>query len=176
MMTKWRLPGPNMHTHTVNHFRCNVIDQSGTVSFTAPPHGLKVIAAAISRGAQSLSELLFNARTFDAEWVEAVYIGLMVFDEHNVDNVDDAFRHDVEEGDAVEHRAFRVIDHATRQRSLVPSRLGLVVVNMKERRIIQIHNNYDDLRRKDRGRVRIHGEPTNLLFHYELPPGWSLLP
>lgn len=165
-----------MHGHSVSQFRCNVIDQSGTVSFTAPPHGLKVIAAAISRGARSFSELLQQARTFDAEWVEAVHVDLMVFDEHNVDDVVEPFRQDVESGDSGSHRAFRVIDPSTRRRSLVPSRLGLVVFNLKEQRIIQIHNNYDDLRPRDRGRIRIQGKPTNMLFHYELPPEWTLLP
>jgi len=165
-----------MHNQNASHFRCNVIDQTGTVSFTAPPHGLKVIAAAISRGARSLSELLQHARTFDAEWVQAVHLDLMVFDEYNVDNVGAAFRENVEAGDSSQHRAFRVIDPSTRRRSLIPSRLGLVVFNLKEQRIIQIHNSYDDLRRKDRGRIRVNGEPTNMLFHYELPPTWSLLP
>lgn len=165
-----------MHDPTVSHFRCNVIDQAGTVSFTAPPHGLKVIAAAISRGARSFSELLRHARTFDAEWAETVHTDLMVFDEHNVDDIDEAFRQDVEAGDSPEHHAFRVIDQSTRSRSLMPSRLGLVVFNLKEHRIIQIHNNYDDLRRKDRGRIRVAGEPIDVLFHYELPPGWALVP
>lgn len=165
-----------MHDQNVSHFRCNVIDQAGTVSFTAPPHGLKVIAAAISRGARSLSDVLRHARTFDAEWVKAVHADLMVFDEYNVDCVHDAFRREVEAGDTREHHAFRVIDQSTRRRSLMPSRLGLVVFNLKEQRIIQIHNSYDDLRRKDRGRIRVDGEPTGVLFHYELPPDWSLLP
>jgi hypothetical protein len=52
----------------------------------------------------------------------------------------------------------------------------LVVFNLKERRIIQVQNNYADLRRKDRGRIRVDGEPTDLMFQYELPGEWALLP
>lgn len=169
-------PEPLMRLHNGSHFRCNVIDESGTVSFIAPPHGPKVIAAAIARGARNVVQLLQIARTFDADWVTDVGLDLMVFDEHNVNEVQEPFDRAVGAEDSAGHRAFRVIDPLTRQRSLVPSRLGLVVFNLKEHRIIQIHNNYDDVRRKDRGRIRVHGRPTSRLFHYELPPDWSIVP
>jgi hypothetical protein len=54
--------------------------------------------------------------------------------------------------------------------------LGLVVFNLKERRIIQIQNNYSNLERRDRGRIRVDGRPTDTLFQYELPVEWSLVP
>jgi hypothetical protein len=69
-----------------------------------------------------------------------------------------------------------VIDGVTRRHSMEPARLGLVVFNFKEPRIIQIHNNYDDLDRKGRGRIRADGRPTNKLFYYELPAEWAIVP
>lgn len=157
-------------------YRCNVIDERGTVSFVAPPHGLKVLAASIARGSNDFADLMAKARQYDAAWADSVKRDLLIFDEHNVDEVGASF------GEAIElrrddgHHAFRVIDTMTRQRSLEPGGLGLVVFNLKERRIIQIHNSYDDLRRRDRGRVRVDGKPTDRLFHYELPSEWAIVP
>jgi hypothetical protein len=168
--------GLNIIARDRNQYRCNVIDIKGTVSFIAPPHGLKVIAAAIAMGSNTFSQLMAHARTYDAEWAASVHLDLMIFDEHNVEQLGSAFEEAVEEDNDADHRAFRVIDGVTRKRSLVPSGLGLVVFNLKEQRIIQIHNNYADLRRKDRGRVRINGKPTRHLFRYELPSEWAIVP
>lgn len=165
-----------MCAHEQSHFRCNVIDQMGTVSFIAPPHGLKVIAASIAKGAGSFTELMSNARIYDADWAGDVRRDLLLFDEHNVEGLGDRFQDALGAEDSADHLAFRVIDAFTRRRSLVPSGLGLVVFNLKEQRIIQIHNNYADLRRKDRGRVRVDGAPTRQLFHYELPTDWAIVP
>lgn len=159
-----------------NHYRVNVIDERGTVSFLAPPHGLKVLAAAITQGAASGSELIANAHAFDAQWAAEVRSQIMQFDEHNVDAISGRFQEVIAEGDRTGHPAFRVMDTETRQRSLVPGRLGLVVFNLKERRIIQIQNNYANLERRDRGRIRVGGKPTNILFQYELPGEWALVP
>lgn len=163
-------------TRKPNHYRVNVIDGRGTVSFLAPPHGLKVLAAAITQGASDGTELLTLARAFDAKWAGDVRAQIMRFDEHNVDEVSDPFHEAIVEADGQEHPAFRVMDPETRQRSLVPGRLGLVVFNLKERRIIQIQNSYSNLERKDRGRVRVDGKPSRLLFQYELPHDWALVP
>ncbi len=159
-----------------NHYRVNVIDERGTVSFLAPPHGLKVLAAAITQGASSGAQLLAYAHAFDAQWAATVRSQIMQFDEHNVDAISDSFHEVIAEGDRIGHPAFRVMDTGTRQRSLVPGRLGLVVFNLKERRIIQIQNSYANLERRDRGRIRVDGEPINVLFQYELPGEWALVP
>lgn len=159
-----------------NHFRVNVIDLRGTISFLAPPHGLKVLAAAITQGAADGGELLSYAQAFDAQWVADIRTQIMRFDEHNVDEVSDPFLSAIAEADGAAHPAFRVMNSETRARSLEPGRLGLVVFNLKERRIIQIQNNYANLERKDRGRIRVNGEPSELLFQYELPHDWALVP
>ncbi len=157
-------------------FRFNIVDESGSVSFVGPAHGLKVLAAACSKGPQSIAQLLDFAKTYDAEWIEQVRLGLMVFDEHNIEIVAPDYEATVVAGDEPDHRAFRIIDAVTRARSMQPAQLGLVVVNLREQRIIQIQNSYAELNRKGRGRIRSRGVPTRSLFHYELPEAWSIVP
>ncbi len=157
-------------------FRFNIVDELGSVSFVGPAHGLKALAAACSKGPQSIAQLLDFAKTFDAEWIEQVRLGLMVFDEHNIDAVSPDYQAAVVAGDDDDHRAFRIIDAVTRARSMQPAQLGLVVVNLRDRRIIQIQNSYAELNRKGRGRIRSRGVPTRSLFHYELPDAWSIVP
>lgn len=57
-----------------------------------------------------------------------------------------------------------------------PGPLGLLVVNLKEHRIIQVDNRSIGLRRTDRGRVRRNGKPTRMLFRYRLPSDWAIVP
>lgn len=157
-------------------FRFNSVDLSGSVSFVGPAHGLKVLAAACSKGPQSTPEMLNFARAYDPEWVEQVRLGLMVFDEHNIDQIAPEYEAVVKSEDSLDHPAFRIIDATTRARSMQPAQLGLVVVNVREQRIIQIQNSYAELNRKGRGRIRSQGVPTRALFHYELPETWCIVP
>lgn len=157
-------------------FRINIIDRTGVVSFTGPPHGPKMIAACVAKSPESTLALLALARPLDESWIDSVTRNLLTFDEHNVGALDASFRTDVLCRNDAGHRAFRVVDAQTRQRSLVPAALGLIVFNLKDHRIVQIHNVYDDIRRKDRGRIRVNGSPTNQLFHYALPDDWAVMP
>jgi hypothetical protein len=157
-------------------FRFNSVDESGSVSFVGPAHGLKVLAAACSKGPQTTQELLDYARTYDPDWIEQIRLGLMVFDEHNIEAIAPDYEAIVTSEDSPDHRAFRIIDATTRARSMQPAQLGLVVVNVREQRIIQIQNSYAELNRKGRGRIRSRGVPTRALFHYELPETWSIVP
>ncbi len=161
---------------STNVFRFNVVDGAGSVSFVGPGHGLKVIAAACSHGPQRVQDLLSYALRYDAEWAATVLGGLCVFDEHNVERVASGYEEAIASEDDGQHQPFRVVDGLTRSRSMVPARLGLVVINLKEKRIIQIHNSYADLSRQGRGRIRKEGRPTRSLFHYELPEAWQIVP
>jgi hypothetical protein len=51
-----------------------------------------------------------------------------------------------------------------------------VLYNLKARRIVQLVNQYGELLRQDRGRIRRGGEPTRLLYTYRLPDDWRILP
>ncbi len=74
------------------------------------------------------------------------------------------------------HPVLRVLDDRTRQESLEPVRIGLVIFNLPARRIIQVQNTYGILKRSDRGRYFEDGQPTERLYFYRLPDSWSLLP
>jgi hypothetical protein len=157
-------------------FRINVTDGQDIVSFVGPAHGPKVLAAACAKDPSTIAELLELARRYDPEWIDEIRLGLMVFDEHNDGALSPAYEAIVLDPNDANHRTFRVVDTATRTRSNQPSRLGLVVVNLKDHRIIQVQNNYAELGRKGRGRIRAKGAPTRTFFHYELPEAWSIVP
>ncbi len=159
-----------------NVFRFNIVDASGAVSFVGPAHGLKVLAAACARTPTTISDLLAAAARYDTDWVGDIKRDLNVFDEHNVDSLAELFAEKVTSSEDVGHPAFRIIDLVTRQRSNQPARLGLVVINLSEQRIIQVQNSYAELARKGRGRVREEGKPTRELYHYSLPETWSIVP
>ncbi len=160
----------------INEFRFNVVDERGVASFLGPAHALKAMTAACSRGAEDTTMMLDLAGHYDPEWALGVRHGLNIFDEHNVSELCESF-HDVgDDTSEMRHHPFRVLDTETRRRSMVPARLGLVVFNLKERRIIQIENRYSNLMREDRGRIRHNGRPTRQVFTYALPEAWSILP
>ncbi|MDB5079009.1 MAG: hypothetical protein JWP00_933 [Chloroflexi bacterium] len=74
------------------------------------------------------------------------------------------------------HPVLRVTDDDTRRESLEPVKIGLVIINIPAKRIIQVQNSYGVLKRSDRGRYFENGQPTDRLYFYRLPSAWSLLP
>lgn len=155
--------------------RCTVVDERGTVSFTGPGHVLKVLAASCAKGADNLRTLLSGAERYNSELIQSISAGLAVFDEHNVGSDTQAFQSELDESKPYT-KPFRVVDDVTRHMSMQPYGAGLVVFNLKARRIVQIQNSYAELQRQDRGRIREGGEPVPRLFHYTLPQEWSLVP
>ncbi|HEY7037065.1 MAG TPA: hypothetical protein VH482_37430 [Thermomicrobiales bacterium] len=164
----WRGRAPMM--------RFTVVDQSGTISFPGPPHALKALAAGCSAGVEDHLALLQSLATFDADLSAAVSNGLAVFDEHVVSTNPDSIRVWLAHADDEDRRPLRVVDEATRRISLEPLRLGVVIFNLKARRIVQVQNSYAELLRADRGRVRVDGRPTARIYRYTLPSDWLILP
>lgn len=160
--------------------RFTVIDPAGTVSFVAPCNALKALVAACSKAPANLHDLLSASKRYDDELESFVLNSLAMFDEHNgqenYGNIHSAIEGAYEQRTHHEIPAFRVVDEKTRKASLEPVKAGLVLFNLKERRIIQVHNTYDDVKRKDRGRVHVGGVPTKRLYHYELPIDWKIVP
>jgi hypothetical protein len=112
----------------------------------------------------------------DDDLATVVRHGLARFDEHNVADDTRAFERLLSDLPDDELPPFRVFNPATRNASLNPGRLGLIVFNLRSRRIVQILNHYGEIHRRDRGRVRKSGEPSRILYHYNLSPEWALLP
>lgn len=151
----------------VGTYRFNVIDEQGTVSFLGPRHGSKMVAAACGANHRSLATMLTYLHALDELWATEIELGLQAFDARGPRLDPDG--HDWRE-------PFRVIDAETRRQSMRISSLGLFVVNLRERRIVQVDNRSTDLKKAGRGRVRRNGKPTRMLFRYSLSPDWSLVP
>jgi hypothetical protein len=156
--------------------RFTVIDTNGTVSFSGPGHVLKALVAGCSDGAVELSDLLERVRQIDKQFVDHVLNELARFDEHVVADRPESIDRWLERPDDAPPEAFRVFDQRLRNRSLTAERLGVVLFNLPEHRIVQIENSYGELLREDRGRIRIDGKPVNRYYHYSLPESWTLLP
>jgi hypothetical protein len=156
----------------VGTYRFNIIDEYGTVSFLGPRHGSKMVAAACGANHRSLATLLTYLEALDEVWAGEIARGLRAFDARRAGRVrekNDLPGHDWRE-------PFRVIDAETRSQSMRISSLGLFVVNLRERRIVQVDNRSIELEKTGKGRVRRNGKPTKMLFRYDLSPEWDLVP
>lgn len=162
--------------NTPGFYRVNLIDERGTISLLTPPHGPKMLTAVAGLGLETSREMLESVASMDADWIRQVQSQLAMFEEFNVDVLDDGWREMVEEKDSIVHPAFRVLEGITRSRSLVPGSLGLIVFNLKQRRIIQVHNSWDELGRTGEGRYRVDGDAEDRMYSYSLPETWSLVP
>ncbi len=160
----------------MNIIRFTVIDRDGTISFVGPCHAIKMLVAACSRLPKTAAELLEFTRPYDASFVTDVMSGLTVFDEHNTPDNPRSFRGLMSERPAPSLPPFRVFDDRSREASLTPVKAGLIVFNLVARRIIQVQNSYDEIRREDRGRIRRDGRATRALYRYQLPVEWSIVP
>src|SRR5947209_1429709 len=160
-----------------NVMRYTVIDDRGSVSFVAPIGSLKPLIAACSHRPVSVSELLRALALYDDQVAHDVASGLAVFDEHITLDTPERLHQLLDDGAEQAPPVFRVLDERTREASLRAARGGLVLFNLKARRIVQVHNNVLRVRRRDRGRVRSGGVPLDdQLYSYELPADWSLVP
>jgi hypothetical protein len=154
-------------------YRFNIIDKSGIASFLGPRHGSKMIAAACGANHRTLDSVLTYISALDDVWARQIRDGLRAFDSsgtHDHGRASEPFPI------ANEIEAFRVVDTETRAKSMSISSLGLFVVNLKEKRIVQVDNRSIELHKAGRGRVRRNGKPTKMLFRYALPHEWDLVP
>lgn len=165
-----------MRSSQLEDIRYNVVDPRGVVSFVAAGHLGKMLAAGASASPATLPELLVGVHPLDTRAVDAVRRDLLTFDEFvlGADEVDlDAWHDRVGE---IDRRAFRVVNPELRELSLRPAELGLVIVNLIDRRIIQLEDRYGRIEREDRGRIRVDGRPVNRYYEYALPFDWTILP
>lgn len=159
----------------MNVMRYTVVDDRGSTSFVAPCGSLAALVAACAWNPRSLAEMLALATAFDDEIEERVLCGLAVFDEHNVDGNYQAINSALRYYAPHELPVFRVVDHATRQASLQPVKAGVVIFNLLARRIVQVQNTYEEIRRRGKILARdAFGRPR--VQRYELPASWAIVP
>jgi len=147
-------------------FRFTIVAPEGTISFVAPAYALKMVAAACGRGAGGIAALIEGLGEFDPSLAADLRAGLDRFDAREATG----------DGPFAPAEPFRVTDEATRSAAQAPVSAGLIVVNLPEKRIVQVQNSYADLERADRGRMRRNGRPVQLFYRYELPDDWQIVP
>ena len=156
--------------------RFTVAGEDGTASFLGPGHAIKMLVASCARAPRTLPELLDVTRRYDDSFATSIMNGLTVFDEHNLPDNTAQIEAQFAETDSAEWPPFRVFNDVTRRASTQPGRAGLIVINLGAKRIIQVQNSYSEIQRRDRGRIRAEGKPTRVLYHYDLPSEWALVP
>jgi hypothetical protein len=159
--------------------RYTIIDDAGSISFVGPCQGLKPLVAACAQNtAQTAEALLTLAGEYDSDLRDTALNGLHIFDEHNLPGDYGAIHAALGDGGSgkTDSPVFRVVDSVTREASLQPVGTGLVLFNLKQKRIIQVQNTYAEVQREDRGRVRQNGRVTGRHFDYRLPPDWAIIP
>ena len=156
--------------------RFTVIDSVGGVSFVARCDTLFALVAACQANPQTLSELLERLADLQPRLRDYIESGLAVFDERHVAGQLGPIHDALEFLTSAELPVFRVIDGRTRQASLEPVTSGLVLFNLKDRRIVQVQNTYAEVRRKGRITLSTSGRSGSRVIRYELPPDWAIVP
>jgi hypothetical protein len=156
--------------------RCTVVDQRGAVSFVADGDALPALTAACAQNPRTLEDLLDLTDGYYHRLRDRVLNGLAVFDELNVpgnyQTIHQAFEHCAPH----EQPVFRVVDDVTREMSKQPVKAGVVLFNLRAKRIVQIQNSYREIRRSGRARVFDGHVLTNSVYSYRLPREWALVP
>ena len=156
--------------------RITIADEDSTISFLSPGHAIKMVVAACSKEAETIDQVLDTLEQLDHDLCATIRHGLARFDEHNVRSDSGAFETLMSETPSNQLPPFRVLSPEMRNRSLDPGRLGLVLFNLRSKRIVQVQNHYGEINRQDRGRIWVSGEPVRRLYQYALSPDWALLP
>jgi hypothetical protein len=156
--------------------RYTIVQQGGGISFVADCQLLSALVAACATSPATYEDLLAEVDQYDKRLRDYVLNSLAIFDEHNVSGRFEAIHRVLAETRPANAPVFRIVDDATRQASLQPVRTGLILFNLKDHRIVQVQNTYQDITRK--GKIRLHDGKawTRRVERYELPVHWSIVP
>ena len=160
----------------MNLMRCTVIDGRGGVSFLVHGDALPALINACGFYPPSLEALLDLTEPYYAALREYVFDGLAVFDEYNSVGNYAAIHGAVDASGAREPPVLRVVDDITQEASLRPLGAGVVLLNLRDRRVVQLVNTYREVRREGRARVFDGDGWTGEVYRYYLPRDWSLVP
>jgi len=160
----------------VNVIRCTVVDERGAVSFIVHADALSALTAACSTDPPSLEGLLEGVEPYYHNLREHVLNGLAIFEERNARGNYQAIHRALRLCAPHDHPVFRVVDDFTREVSLRPVKAGVVIFNLRARRIIQIVNTYQEIRRTGRACVFDGSSLTDTVYNYRLPKDWALVP
>jgi hypothetical protein len=160
----------------MNVIRCTVIDKMGGVSFLTHGDALPALVKACASNPATVTSFLDAAEPYYHEIADYVLTGIAVFDEHNTRASYDAIHKALTTLPRHKQPTFRIVDALTREASLRPVKAGLVIFNLRARRIVQMVNSYREIRRTGRARVFDGRTHTDDIFNYRLPSDWALVP
>lgn len=160
----------------MNLMRITLIDQTGGVSFVAHGEALPALLRACATGPREIDELLERAEPYYHGLRERVANGIAMFDERNLPGNYDAIHSALRLAQPEETPLFRVVDEQTREASLRPVKAGAIIINLIDRRIVQLQNAYREIKRSGRGQVFDGERMTNSHFTWHLPKDWALVP
>jgi hypothetical protein len=160
----------------MNVIRCTVIDEMGGVSFLTHGDALPALVKACATNPPSVTSLLDAADPYYHDLADYVLTGIAVFDEYNTRGRYDAIHKALTTLPRHRQPTFRIVDALTQEASLRPVKAGLVIFNLKARRIIQMVNSYREIQRTGRFRVFDGSSLTDDVFSYRLPADWALVP
>jgi hypothetical protein len=160
----------------MNLLRFTVVDKHGSISFIAHGDALPALLKACAESPESHVDFLTLADRYFHGLRDQITNGLAVFDERNVPGQYDAIHLALEFCQPHEQPVFRVVDEMTREMSLQPVKAGVIVFNLKAKRIIQLQNSYYQIARSGRGRVFDGVSLTDYVYSYRLPKEWTLVP
>lgn len=160
----------------MNLVRITIIDSRGGISFVADAEALPALAAACSRNPLSADDLLVSADANFGGLRERVLNGLAIFDERNIEGNYDAIRQAFDFCAPHDLPPFRVIDETTREQSLRPVKVGAVLFNLSQKRIVQIQNSWREITRAGRAPIFDGESHTGRMFTYRLPREWIIVP
>lgn len=160
----------------MNVLRCTVIDKMGGVSFLTHGDALPALVKACASNPTTVQAFLTAAEPYYHDIADYVQAGIAVFDEHNTRGRYDEIHKALTTRPRHSQPTFRIVDDLTREASLRPVKAGLVIFNLKARRIVQMVNSYREIQRTGRGRVFDGSALTDEAFNYRLPSDWALVP
>jgi hypothetical protein len=160
----------------MNVLRCTIIDRSGGISFLTHGDALPALVAACGANPMTVDDFLSRVEPYYRNLHDYVQAGLAVFDEHNSNGHYDVIHRALTRVARHKQPVFRVVDDLTREASLRPVKAGAVIFNLKEKRIVQMVNCYQEIRRSGKGRIFDGSRHTEAVFRYRLPEEWALVP
>ncbi|MGI8824593.1 MAG: hypothetical protein ACR2JC_02910 [Chloroflexota bacterium] len=156
--------------------RFTVVDTRGTVSFVGDGFLIYPLLAACSSNPTSTIEMLQRADQIDKRLRNHIMAGLFIFDEHNVDGDYTAIHQSLTLTNGSDEPVFRVVDELTRERSLEPTKTGLIIFNLKDRRIVEMLNHFYRIERSGEAHLHNGKRYSRRTVGYELPASWSIVP
>lgn len=160
----------------MSSMRYTIVQEDGGISFVGDEYMLPALVAACSGNPTTYQSLLDAAHEYDRRPRDEVRNALAVFDEHNVPGGYDAIHHEFDRERNIYTAAFRIVDDKTRHASVQPAPAGLIIFNLKERRIVQMQTSAEGVGRTGRAQHHNGRGWTRRVHAYELPDTWSIVP